>query len=99
MSLSRESSEEVRIALGKQGDIFDDLIDLIAERSPDFYEQTALATYAPSRFMLRARSQAATRLENVAAELLCKLGYTKSLSPLAMSTGSAGHLYASSGIK
>lgn len=51
MSLSRESSEEVHIALGKQGDIFDDLIDLIAERNPDCYEQAALATYAPSRFM------------------------------------------------
>jgi hypothetical protein len=49
MSLSRESSEEVHIALGKQGGIFDGLIDLIGERSPGFYEQTPLATYALSR--------------------------------------------------
>ena len=49
MSLSRESSEEVHIALGNQGDIFDGLIDLIGERSPGFYKQTPFATYAPSR--------------------------------------------------
>ncbi len=49
MSLSRESSEEVHIALGKQGDIFDGRIDLIDERSLSFYEQTPLTTYAPSR--------------------------------------------------
>ncbi len=57
MSLSRESSEEVHIALGKQGGIFDGLIDLIGERSPGFYEQTPLATYAPHPGLSPSRSR------------------------------------------
>ena len=94
MSLSRESSEEVHIALGKQGGIFDGLIDLIGERSPGFYEQTSLATYAPSRFKPEPVSSC-NGLKSVAAKRLRRLGYMTRVSPMAMNTGSAGHLHAS----
>jgi hypothetical protein len=69
MSLSRESSEEVHIALGKQGGIFDGLIDLIGERSPGFYEQTALATYAPSRGSRRSVKLTQSAIEALKSHL------------------------------